>query len=266
MHPRPFLQLVILLAFAVFAPAAAASPKAPAVSQKLPILGSEINSQPAPDAPSVILGSTFFSWVEISAVGTRLNPGDWPGGDDEGHASVALPWPFPWFGSSYSTLYIDPNGNVGFENWPVETWIADNRIPSPAQPNNRIAVFYEDMAGPGTGACGGTEGGLYTHYDIANIRFILQFHRWCSWENFQVNTFEVILYPNGRVIVQYLSMPSAPARLPSGSPAGESPAGVEGPDGAAGYAWAGPVMDGSAWLFQPYDSAWTNILFLPLIE
>jgi hypothetical protein len=76
-----------------------------------------------------------------------------------------------------------------------------------------------------------------------------------------VNTFEVILYPNGRLNVQYLSMPSAPARLRSGSPGGESPVGVEGPDGTGGYVWAGPVRDQSAWLFRPYDSAGTNTLF-----
>jgi hypothetical protein len=209
--------------------------------------------------------------VDISKTGQALSVEDWLNSsgehkDDEGQAAVALPWPFPWFGNNYSTLFIDANGNVGFEDWSEDTWRSDNRIPSANQPNSRIAAFYKDMAGPITGACGGKEGGVYTGYDSTTNRFVVEYSKWCSWDDYGLNTFEVILYPDGRVSVQYLEMPSVPANLPYGNPPGDSVTGVEGPDGEAGLIWNGTVQAGVAWLYQPNGSIGSNRLYLPLIR
>jgi hypothetical protein len=212
-----------------------------------------------------ILASTSFSWVDITAVGTPFAISDWVE-DDEGQASIGLPWPFPWFGDTYSTLYVDANGNVGFEDWPVDTWIADNRIPSPGDPNNRIAAFYMDMAGPDTQACGGEEGAVYTYSPPAGDRFIVEYDRWCTWGDYQLNTFEIILYPDGRVVVQYQDMQLLPPMLKYGNPPGESPVGIESPDGESGLAWYGKIQNGAAWLYQPYESIGENRLYLPLYQ
>lgn len=225
-----------------------------------------IQAQPgAPGSAASILASTSFSWVDITGVGAPFTISDWVE-DDEGQASVGLPWPFPWFGDTYSTLYVDANGNLGFEDWSVDTWIGDNRIPSPSQPNNRIAAFYMDMAGPDTQACGGTEGAVYTYYDSAGDRFIIEYDRWCTWGDYQLNTFEVILYSDGRVVVQYNDMQPEPPVLTNGHPPGESPVGIESPDGASGLSWYGRIQNGSAWLYQPYESVGANRLYLPLVQ
>jgi hypothetical protein len=212
-----------------------------------------------------ILASTSFSWVDITTSGKPFTISDW-GEDDEGHAAVELPWPFPWFGNTYTTLYVDSNGNLGFEDWPVDTWTADNRIPSPGQPNNRISAFYMDMTGPGTPACGGQEGAVYTYYDPAGDRFIVEYERWCTWRDFQLNTFEAILYSDGRVLVQYLDMQPLPPRLPDGDPPGDSPVGIESPDGESGLIWNGSVRNGAAWLYLPDESIGENRLLIPLVQ
>lgn len=231
------------------------------------------------DSPNGFLANTSFSWVDITSSGEALSIDDWVNSsgenkDDEGHATVALPWPFPWFGDSYSDVHIDANGNVGFEDWTEDTWRSDNRIPSESQPNNRIAAFYEDMAGPDTGACDGNEGAVYTDYDENADRFVIEYFKWCSWDGHDpgapdrilLNTFEVILFPDGRVWVQYLEMPSAPANLEFGNPPGLSTVGLEGPDGEAGLIWEGATQAGMAWLYQPNGSIGSNRLYLPLIR
>ena len=220
----------------------------------------------ATESTNSILASTSFAWVDITAVGTPFNTSDWVLNNDEGQASAGLPWPFPWFGDTYSTLYVDVNGNVGFEDWPADTWIADNRIPSPNEPNNRIAAFYVDMAAPETQACGGRGGAVYTYYDAARSRFIVEYDQWCTWGTNQLNTFEVILYSDGRVVVQYQDMQADPPTLTHGHPPGESPAGVESPDGESGLIWFGRIQNGAAWLYQPYQSTGENRLYLPLIQ
>lgn len=193
-----------------------------------------------------------FSWVDITASGKALTATDWVGNDDEGQASVALPWSFPWFGGSYTTLTIDPNGNLGFDASMNKTWNQDNRIPSANTPNNRIAAFYEDMAGPGTAVCGG-EGGVYTYNDAANGRFIVEYTNWCSIKDSKLNTFEALLYSDGRVIVQYLNVPSGPPGLSAGVNPGPSAVGVEGPGGASGLVISG-AASGQAWQYDPSAS------------
>jgi hypothetical protein len=213
-----------------------------------------------------ILASTSFSWVDITTLGAPFVHSDWVPEADEGHASADLPWPFPWFGETYTKLYIDINGNVGFEDWPVETWIGDNRIPSPGQPNNRIAAFYMDMAAPETRTCEGNGGAGYTYYDAAVDRFIVEYERWCTWRTFYLNTFEVILYPDGRVTVQYLDMQENLPSLPDGHPPGDSPAGIESPDGESGLIWNGTIRNGAAWLYLPDEAIGENRLLIPFIQ
>jgi hypothetical protein len=217
------------------------------------------------EAPETGLTATNYSWVEISQTGKAITLADWGGDDDEGEAIVELPWSFPWFNGSYDTLYIDPNGNVGFDDWLGLTSNGDNRIPSSEVPNNRIAAFYEDMAGPNDGGCDNT-GAVYTYYDKANQRFIVQYDNWCSWEDELLNTFEVILYSDGRVIVQYKNVPSSPPYLLLGEPAGVSSIGVEGPEGAAGYVWNGAAANNTAWLYGQDVPTVLNLIFTPLLR
>ncbi len=188
-----------------------------------------------------------YAWIDIKNSGTRVA---WPAGEsDEGHAAINLPsWAFPWFGNSYSTLYIDPNGNVGFEDWPIATRTGDSRIPNLNQPNDRIAAFYTDMLGPNPTWCNGQADGVFTRNDVANGRFIIQYNNWCSKRDGKLNTFEVILKPDGSVTVQYNNVSSAPPMLLSTV----SPAGVESPDGSSGFVWNGTITNTAAWVFQPY--------------
>ncbi|MFZ5807799.1 MAG: S8 family serine peptidase [Chloroflexota bacterium] len=206
--------------------------------------------------PKSVMGNiadATAGFVDISSSGTAITWTD----DDEGHEEINLPWNFPWFGGEYSSVWVDANGELCFGDACSGgglTYNDDRRIPSANVPNGRIAAFYEDMTGPDNASYYGaacSPDAVYTEYDTVNDRFIIQYNDWCSWNDEEVNTFEVILYPNGQVEVQYDSVPSAPPNIVYGSYPGVSPAGIENMDGSAGYVWSGTVADDSAWLYTP---------------
>jgi uncharacterized repeat protein (TIGR01451 family) len=196
-----------------------------------------------------------FAWTEVGATGTAI---DWGKDDDENVVQVSLPWPFPFFGTYYKNLYVGTNGNVGFSPDSGGAYNADNRMPSPLAPNNRIAAFYQDLSGPiqAYGACKLMGGKVSTFDDTVNDRFIIQYTNWadynsCTMAGGSANTFQLVLARSGPFEVRYLSVPSAPPDLPFGSPAGRSAVGLEDATGAVGLAWTGTVANQTAWLFRP---------------
>jgi uncharacterized repeat protein (TIGR01451 family) len=196
-----------------------------------------------------------FAWTEIGSLGAAI---DWGKDDDESVASVSLPWPFPFFGVYYRTLYVGTNGNVGFSPDAGGGYNQDNRLPSPARPNNRIAAFYEDLTGPlqAYGACKLMGGKVSTFTDLAADQFVIQYTNWadygsCTPAGGLANTFQIVLSRSGPVEVRYLNVPSAPPDLPAGAPAGPSAVGMEDATGAFALAWPGNVANQTAWRFRP---------------
>ncbi len=196
-----------------------------------------------------------FAWTDISAMGTAI---DWGLDDDENVIPVSFPWPFPFFGSYYRTLYVGTNGNMGFSLDSGGGYNQDNRIPSTWAPNNRITAFYEDLTGPlqayGAGKSMGGKGATFD--DAANDRFIVQYTNWadynsCTQVGGSANTFQIVLSRSGPVEVRYLTVPSAPPDLPRGVPPGTSAVGMEDTTGALGLVWPGNVANQTAWLFRP---------------
>ena len=80
-------------------------------------------------SPQILPGSLVtvpFAWTDISASGAAI---DWGKDDDENVMPVTLPWPFPFFGTYYKTLYVGTNGNVGFSPESGGAYNQDNRLP-----------------------------------------------------------------------------------------------------------------------------------------
>jgi hypothetical protein len=147
---------------------------------------------------------------------------------------------------------------VGFSANSGGGYNQDNRIPSPAAPNNRIAAFYQDLSGPlqAYGACKDMGGKVSTFADTAADRFIIQYTNWanygsCTLSGGLANTFQIVLSRSGPVEVRYLNVPSAPPDLAAGVPAGLSAVGLEDGAGTFGLVWPGSIANGTAWLFRP---------------
>lgn len=140
-----------------------------------------------PDGPS-------YNWVEISSVGTVV-----PLSDDAISGSISIGFPFNFYGTKYTALRIGDNGAVTFTGSSVPS--SNTSLPNSSSPNALIAPFWDDLD------CSSTQSGdVYYYYDSANSRFIIEYYQIVTFGTTKRNTFQVILYADGRIIFQYGSM------------------------------------------------------------
>jgi hypothetical protein len=147
-----------------------------------------------------------YNWIEIDpnygGDGTLILS------DNDGIATLNLPFTFKYYGNDYQMLTVSSNGWIAFDttnqfsprNWP---------IPSPFGPSNLVAIFWDDLDP-------GDSGGVYYKYDSQNNRFIIEWSRVLNrYDYSSIETFELILldpahYPtitgDGELIFQYFEV------------------------------------------------------------
>jgi hypothetical protein len=118
-------------------------------------------------------------------------------GDDENRGPFSLGFTFSYYGNNYNSVRITSNGWVSFTAESGE--YSNSPIPTSATPNNAIYGFWDDLYPPN----GGT-----IHYlaDVANDRFVVQWTAINHIAGTGTYTFQIILYRNGEMLVQYLDM------------------------------------------------------------
>jgi hypothetical protein len=136
-------------------------------------------------------GGPMFDWVDLTTIGTPISLT----GDDANQAGVLIGFPFPFYGNMFSTVNVCTNGWLSFTNTTSD--LANDPLPNASAPENLLAVFWDDL-NPGA-----TQR-LYTYQD--GTRFILQYHQVPRFSSGGPYTFQVILYPSGRIVCQYLDM------------------------------------------------------------
>jgi hypothetical protein len=160
-------------------------------------------------------GGPVFNWFNIDTTGrgTAITFSSL----DDGNTSVPLSIPIPFYGNSYSTsLNVCTNGWVSFTS--TSTAYSNVAIPATSEPNNAIYGFWDDL--------NLTSGGsVKYYYDAAGTRFIVQYTNVPFYTGTGTNTFQIQLYPNGQIIVQYLSMTGTNTSVT---------AGIENADGTVG--------------------------------
>jgi hypothetical protein len=142
-------------------------------------------------------GGPTFAWVEISQTGTIIPIG----GDDVSAGPYPIGFEFPFYGSPFTSFRFSSNGWISFTSSSTNhtnTGLPDNGI---AVPENLIAAFWDDFTFlPGATA--------YYQYD--GTRLIVEFKNVARAAQMNApNTFEILLYPDGRIVTQYLSMTRA---------------------------------------------------------
>jgi hypothetical protein len=191
-----------------------------------------------PDGPA-------FNWVDISSIGTPITT--WTGTDDDGHAIVTLPWSFPMYGTAYTQLKIVTNGWVSLDAASTNHTYSNTAIPASAEPNLAIYPWWDDLD------LG--DGGTISYYDdAANSRFIVQ---WTAVPHYGTSTpglytFQVILYPNGNMLYQYLDMQTT---LNSATIGIENATGTDGLQTVYDAAY---VHNNLAVLFKLPDAPWIS--------
>ncbi len=137
-------------------------------------------------------GGPSYSWVDISGSGTPVSLTD-----DSFAGPIDMGMNFYFYGTDYSQIYIGSNGIVSFGAGTNS--YSNINIPNAADPNNFIAACWDDM-NPGAG------GSIYYYHDTANNRFIVSYVALPFYSGAADATFEIILYPNGRVLMEYGSL------------------------------------------------------------
>jgi hypothetical protein len=149
-----------------------------------------------------------YNWIEIDTF-------TWdhlPIPDDEAR-TVALPFPFKYYGEEYTQLTICDNGFVAMG----ETWWANflnSHIPGPQNAPAMIAPFWDDFKGSGYYA---KPTDVYYHHDLFLHAFIVGWPYARDDDNGQYQTFEIVFndpgyYPtntgDGEIIFQYKTVRS----------------------------------------------------------
>ena len=138
---------------------------------------------------SLVGGASAFE--DISSVGTLVTLGD------DTSSLVPVGFSFPFYGNSYSDVYMVSNGLLTFGT--SSTAYLNGVIPSTGVPNNAIYGLWDDL-NPGVGgqcytATLGTAG--------TDLRFIAQWTNVPQYTLTDSNTFQVVMFETGAIEVRY---------------------------------------------------------------
>lgn len=186
-----------------------------------------------------------FDWQELYASGTLLGWGD------DSLYRLDLPWQFPFYGQSYSTIMVCTNGWLAFGPPAPGNPTPENQpIPSYYNPNRLVAPYWDDLF------VKGNEGGIWYQHFGDTLLVIEWWHtRRKSCTQASLN-FEVKLRNNGTIEFHYAGTDCGDARYDGGASA---TVGIENAQGTVGLQY---LYDG----FPPGNLLSTGraIRFMPL--
>ena len=134
-------------------------------------------------------GGPAFNWIDITNVGTEIT---WLG-DDDNVGFFPIGFSFPFYGLSFNMFRFCTNGFISFTSTSYD-WSND---PIPNQSVfNLIAPFWDDLNYD-------TNSSAYYLFD--GEKLIIQCNNVLKGYS-ERNTFEIVLYPDGTIVFQYLSM------------------------------------------------------------
>jgi hypothetical protein len=136
-----------------------------------------------------------FDWVDISGVGTSIPFS----GDDQNQGPFPLPFPFTYYGTTYTSFRACTNGWITLDATNTQTTFTNVALPNSASttPPALIAPFWDDLTFSSAGH-------VYYHYDGA--KFIISYVGVPRLTSGGPYTFQILLYPSGTIDFQYLDM------------------------------------------------------------
>lgn len=127
-----------------------------------------IYSPTPPDAYGYVIydmndvGGPAYVWNSISGVGTPMSL------SDDSYATVAVPFSYGFYGTSYSSLSVGSNGYVTPGDFGFSSY-SNSSIPSADGMDGNVYLHWDDL-NPGAG------GAVYTYYDAAQHVFIVEWN------------------------------------------------------------------------------------------
>ena len=189
-----------------------------------------------PGAAGSPWGQPTYEWIPEQAHEVTT----WTSGNaNDGYATVDLASyvggaGFPFFGTTYSSLYIGSNGLLTFGSPPSTTIYGTDGFPSTTDPDNLIAGAWMNLDLR-------TDSHLYYGGDAT--RFVVTYwhaHQYShkeSQESPSYVTFQVILYPSGKIVIQYNQAESSGTTSGSSSIQSDAIIGIENGDGTQGIGY-----------------------------
>jgi len=181
-----------------------------------------------PGPPQYVATAIPYNWVEINPAYPGSLPGTTAGlnADDQNVGPFPIGFNFPFYGgATFSSIRMCSNGWASFTS--TATVYVNVVIPTAAEPNNLLAVYWDDLNMNPVGSYGT---GWY-YYDAPNNRFIAE---WDSVAAFgstitgEYFTFEIILHSDGTIDYMYKAIVLGTQPTPSATVGIENAAGTVG--------------------------------------
>jgi len=174
-------------------------------------------------------GGPTFAWDDIASTGTPVTFAS----VTSGSASVALPFAFTFFGTSFTSVTVTTEGYLQFGTATAVN-ATNTTIPSATDPDNVIAVFWDNLQVPGGGSVRTQVLG-----SAPNRRLVV------TWDNLTVSagtsrrmTFQAALYEGSSAVrLQYLHMSNGSGTTIDYSTGSSASIGIEDATGATGLGY-----------------------------
>ncbi|MBN1603674.1 MAG: hypothetical protein JW915_18830 [Chitinispirillaceae bacterium] len=137
-------------------------------------------------------GGPVFTWTDITSTGTLLSG---LSNCDDCYTSAPIGFAFPFYGTSYSTMYVSTNGYVTFGSGTSQC--SNYTLPGTSMPANLIAGFFDDLST-------GTSGNVY-YQNFYNYT-IVQFQNIGQLSGSGRYTFQIVLWRDGKIDIKFLSV------------------------------------------------------------
>lgn len=136
-------------------------------------------------------GGPEYRWIDISSVGAPISGLD----SYRSVGPLEIGFSFPFYGNQYSTFNITRYGYISF----TSTNMVSSNQPIPnTSVTNLVAPFWDDLRYDNMSSA-------FYHFD--GEKLIIQYNNFYNSYSGPRFTFEILLYPDGNIIFQYLQIP-----------------------------------------------------------
>jgi len=141
------------------------------------------------DSDDPALNAPVFSWTDISSIGIPV-----PLSDDDNEGPFPIGFDFTFYGVAFNQFRICSNGWISFTS--ISTSFSNVSIPTASEPNNLLAVFWDDL-NPANG------GQVYYYSDTTTNRLIVSYDGVPHFSNIGSLYFQVVLNGDDSSIVYH---------------------------------------------------------------
>lgn len=198
--PRKSLRwFAVLFTLSLFA----AANVLPVAAQKItpPESAAAITSPQADNFGYALNPSAPFNWKDTTT-GTLIS---FASIDDDVSAAIPIGFTFKFFERAYTQIYVNTNGLILFGE--PATAFANKEIPKDTLPNDFVAVFWDDLYLIRDDQNQFVSRVRYLNGTDANGNFIvIEWNKVAKLGTQDFLTFQVVLYQNGNVLLQYQTL------------------------------------------------------------